>query len=49
MMEKGKQTLGIVTQTKNEMVSLLHMIFAGDPRTWKTMIARYMAGKNIHF
>ena len=49
MMEKRKQTLGIVTQTKNEMVSSLHMIFAGNPRTWKTMIPRYMAGKNIHF
>ena len=49
MMEKGKQTLGIVTQTKNEMVSSLHVILAGNLWTGKTMIARYVAGKNFHF
>ena len=49
MMEKRKQTLGIVTQTKNEMVSSLHVILAGNLWTGKTMIARYLAGKNFHF
>ena len=31
MMEKRKQTLGIVTQTKNAIMSSLHMILAGNP------------------
>ena len=47
MVEKRKQTLGIVTQTRNEMVSSLHMILAGNPETGKTMIASYMTGKML--
>ena len=49
MMEKRKQTLGIVTQTKNEMVSSLHRILAGNPGTGEKRIARYMAGYQLHF
>ena len=49
MMEKRKQTIDIVTQTKIEMVPSLHRILAGNPGTGRRMIARYMTGKNLHF
>ena len=48
VIEKRKQSLATVTQTKNEMVLSLHTILARNHGTGKTMIGRYMAGESFH-